>query len=42
MAGDEHYLYLTNLGNRGVYPDNTPGQLENRLNPSLKLDPNKV
>ena len=41
MAGDEHYVYLTNLGNRDVHPDNTPGQFENRLNPPLHLDPNK-
>ena len=41
MAGDEHYIYLTNLGNRDVYPDDTLGQFENRLNSPLKLDPNK-
>ena len=41
MAVDDHYVYLTDLGNRDVYPDNTPGQFENRLNPPLNLDPNK-
>ena len=41
MVGDEYYVYLINLGNSDVYPDNTPGQFENRLNPPLKLDPNK-
>ena len=41
MADNEHYVYLTNLRNRDVYPDNTPGQFETRLNPSLKLDPNR-
>lgn len=41
MVGDEHYLYLTNLGNRDIYPDNKPHQFVNRLNPPLLLDPNK-
>lgn len=41
MAGDEHYIYLTNLGNRDIFPDNRPHQFVNRLNPPLLLDPNK-
>lgn len=41
MAGDEHYLYLTNLGNRDIYPNNKPHEFVNRLNPPLLLDPHK-
>lgn len=41
MAGEEHYVYLSNLGNKDIYPNNVPSQFENRLNPPLQLDPNK-
>ena len=41
MAGEEHYIYLSSLGNRDIYPENTPNQFENRLEPPIQLDPNK-
>lgn len=39
--GDEYYFYLTNLGNRDLFPDNKPEEFVNRLNPPIRLDPSK-
>lgn len=41
MAGEEHYLYLTSLGNTNIFTNNTPNEFENRLEPHILLDPNK-
>lgn len=41
MAGEEHYVYLTSLGNRDIFSNNTPNAFENRLEPHILLDPNK-
>ena len=41
MEGEDHHIYLCNIGNRDIYPENVPGQFENRLNPPLQLDPSK-
>ena len=36
---DEHYLYLTNLGDRDVFPDNKPSRFKNRIQPPINLNP---
>ena len=41
MAGQDHYVYLSNLGNRDVFTDNSPSQFENRIVPPIQLDPNQ-
>lgn len=41
MAGEEHYIYLSSLGNRDIYPGNVPNQFENRVDPPIQLHPDK-
>ena len=41
MAGEEHYVYLSSLGNRDIYQGNDPSQSENRIDPPIQVDPNR-
>lgn len=41
MAGEEHYIYLSSLGNRDIFKENTPNAFQNRIDPHIVLDPNR-
>lgn len=41
MAGEEHYIYLSSLGNTDIFPNNTPNEFENRITPHIIFNPNK-